>query len=308
MTHESLGLLEIIASARGAGPGDAKATEILAIDYLDRVLAAGFERRIIEYPEIALELVGGMHAIRKAPTGLAFIDQRFIVTSHSGIPLSRSEQGSSALSSRIYVELDDPDGGLPITISLEDIILRSGSTIRSGSLRFKTTYIQPPLSSLAKVSSFLLGVIVTTIIQGAATSPISVSVYDWLFDGARAEIVERDAKFSDSPCSLKLSYHPNVSLMRQGIAATYDYTATEDGIEKRLRICNIQVALKVLGYKALGEIDGEFGPKTEAAWNLFREKQGLKGSVDDRDYIELAEAFRARVEKRLSDPNFTTRD
>ncbi|MEI5617232.1 hypothetical protein WB403_49935, partial [Streptomyces brasiliscabiei] len=63
---------------------------------------------------------------------------------------------------------------------------------------------------------------------------------------------------SSSPCELRFDYRPDIGTMRKAVAETYRFLDTSDSHEHRRRVCNRQVALKVVGHDP-GPIDGAYG-------------------------------------------------
>lgn len=302
MASNSFGTLEVVASASIADQGQSRLLEFGKIDLFDRKIAAGIERRLAEYPAIAIELAGGMSALQEASEGLSFIDDRFTVTSHSG-PLDYVDIGPLATddppSSRLLVQVEHLRGDVVINLTLEDMVFRQGSTIRSSSVAASRLSGRAGITGYLRPLNFLLGVVVSAIVGATTQLPEIRAIADGIYDDERVAIVEQMTEASQSSCALTINYVADVEAMRSAISDTYNFEATDDPKERRRRICNLQVALKVVGRDAVGKIDGVLGPKTLSAWRAFRKSHDLEGAADSIDYLKLAEAFRVRLEDKL---------
>jgi hypothetical protein len=291
MDAHTLGELEVVAAD---DDGD-RAVELAAIDLFDRKLVAAIERRIVAYPEIVLDLIGGVEVLPQDVEGLAFVDDRYIVAPHlthgrdAGWGMARDGIPGERDVSMVLFEFQERATGTPLSLSLDDIDFRSGSTIRRVLLR----------QYGGSVRLALLGIIAAAMfdpsegVPGMARDMVEERYRVHLALQVVRELVE------GSPCKLKLHYKPDVPALGRALNETYDVFAKTDPHTHQLRVCNLQVALTVTGYRAVGDIDGQFGPRTRAAWEAFRDKHDLSGPVDQKDYIELAELFLKRVEQQI---------
>lgn len=301
MAGFDLGVLEVVARSQDSDPFRAREQEVAAIDYFDRRFMAALERRAAEYGDIARELVGAITL--PADVELAFIDDHYSAVSYSGglnQPAAYDPVGGGgAPLPKALIRLER-DGEPVIVLMLDDIVLRPGSTIRSASVRAGSGPGGGDQTRLGQAAMWLLNIVAAAIVGGAITGPFFAPMADTAYDPMRAEVMEDITQVSSSPCELRFDYRPDIGTMRKAVAETYRFIDTSDSHEHRRRVCNLQVALKVIGHDP-GPIDGAYGIRTKAAWAAFRKANGLSGKVDDIDYFKLADAFRDRLEERMKD-------
>lgn len=263
-----IGDLQILArDPAEPNPRTAHEHEWAAIFAIFRRLANDLSVRAVEYPQLVRTLIGGDTVLDDAPLGLAFVDETFTLVSHSGEPAWQQE----------WDRLRSLDHGLPL-VTLVVLQGPAGEEVRVVLANLETlegSILQKARAAMTGASATIVSAFLGALFAAVAGTPEVLKTLDFLSADKQYEYVWQKAELEGSVCVEKVSFTLNVEALRGLANDTYDYEAAEDEGERRRRICNLQVALKVLGYPSFGKVDGIFGPKTAAAWDDFRRDHEL---------------------------------
>lgn len=161
------------------------------------------------------------------------------------------------------VWLDIAWGSGSVEIGIDTISFRSGSL-------------------LSKIRAVVTSQLFLPTLLAAAATPPAALYADHLIQEKRIERVYRD-----SPCKVQLDFDIDRAQLRRLAVDQLDWNAPGiDDWERRLRICRIQFALRIVGHTP-GRLDGLVGPDTQDAWRRYARAKNFEGrSFGDRIVLD----------------------